>query len=204
MVNSPAVNFRFSSLLLGAAVALGAPAPARAASTDTAEPMIAGAPLHEVARGRIETPGGTHWVGELFPLTLRVSVARGAFSSVASDFEWAPDDLIFQEWSPAERSSAGPDEVVTRTTRAYLKTPGTIRLPNTKNVVTLVTGYAGDRSPLTDRFIITTTGPLVRLRDLPAPAPAAFTGAVGDFASHSRSQPSGAVIVSRECTTGTL
>ncbi len=187
MVIHSAVNLRVPSLVLAASLLLGpgldAAQPAPAADAD---PSVAGTPLSELARGRIEAPAEVRWVGELFPLTLRVSVARRAYASVAGDFEWAPDDLIFEEWSTPQATQAGERVDVTRTARGYLKTTGTLRLPDTRHGVTLVTGYAGDRSALTDRFVVPVTGPVVRLRRLPTPAPAAFAGAVGDFVLESR------------------
>lgn len=153
------------------------PRPAPAAATT----VVGGVPLSEVARSRIETPQETHWAGELFPFTLRATVSQRVYSSVASDFEWAPDDLIFQEWSAPQTSQNGSNVEVYRTTRGYMKMAGTVRLPDTQQVATLVTSYAGDRSAVTDRFIIPTSGPVVRVKALPTPAPAAFNGAVGDF-----------------------
>ncbi len=146
-----------------------------------AEPMIGGAPLREVAQSKIETPPDTYWVGELFPLTHRVIIARSAYSSVAPDFDWAPDDVIFEEWSAPIHTQVGGADVVTQMTRGYTKTAGAIRLPNTKQNVTLITQMAGDRTPITDKYTITTVAPLLRAKDLPAPAPSAFSGAVGDF-----------------------
>ncbi len=151
-----------------------------------AETLISGVPLRDVAQSRIETPAETHWVGELFPITHRVTVSRRAYNSVASDFDWAPDDLIFEEWSAPAHTQAGDTETVTPTTRGCTKTAGAIRLPNTKQNLTLVTLMAGDRTPITDKYTITTTAPLLRVRDLPTPAPSAFAGAVGDFKLESR------------------
>ena len=157
-----------------------------AAPTAPSEPTIGGLPLREVAQSRIETPAETHWVGEIFPLTHRVSIAHSAYSSVTTDFEWTPDDVIFEEWSaPVHRLVEGTDEV-TQTTRGYTKTAGAIRLPNTKQNVTLIAQLAGDRSPITEPFTITTVAPLLRVRELPVPAPSAFAGAVGDFTLESR------------------
>ncbi len=161
-------------------------ASAQTPSASAPESTVMGMPLREAAQSRIETPPDTHWIGELFPLTHRVTVAHRAYSSVTTDFEWTPDDFIFEEWSaPAHTENGGVDEV-TQTTRGYTKTAGAVRLPNTKQAVTLITQIAGDRTPITDKYTITTVAPLIRIKDLPTPAPGAFTGAVGDFVLESR------------------
>ena len=179
-----AVKFSLPPFL--AATALTVALRAQPQPAATAEPLISGTPLHEVAQSKIETPAETHWVGELFPLTHRVSVDHRAYGSVTADFDWAPDDLIFEEWSAPLHSLADGLDVVTQKTRAYTKTAGAIRLPNTKQGVTLITSSAGDRTPITDPFVITTVAPLLRMRELPTPAPSAFAGAVGDFTLESR------------------
>lgn len=183
---SSAVKRPPHALLLAALFALAASWPGAlraqpAAPASDPTTLVNGLPLNEAAQSRIEAPAETHWVGELFPLTHRVTVARRVYASVQTDFEWAPDDLIFEEWSTPTHEQVGNNDVVTQTTRAYTKTPGTVRLPNTQQVVTLVTQMAGDRTPITDKYTITTVAPLIRVKDLPAPAPSAFTGAVGDF-----------------------
>ena len=182
MVKQFAVKFPLPAFLVAATLAVTL----RAQPEPAAEPMIGGAPLREVAQSRIEAPAETHWVGELFPFTHRVTIARSAFGSVATDFDWAPDDVIFEEWSAPVRTQEGSTEVVTQTTRGYTKSPGAIRLPNTKQNITLITQLAGDRSAITDKYTITTSAPLLRTRDLPTPAPSAFAGAVGDFTLESR------------------
>lgn len=186
MVTRPAVKFPVLPCFVAGLLALALSGGAQPAPTESAEPLIGGVPLREVAQSRIETPPETHWIGEIFPLTHRVTVAHSAYSSVASDFDWAPDDLIFEEWSAPLHALVDGVDTVTQTTRAYTKTAGATRLPNTKRSVTLVTQTAGDRTPVTDKFVITTVAPLLRIRDLPSPAPSAFAGAVGDFTLESR------------------
>ena len=182
MVTQPAVKFSTSFLLLATAFA----SVLRAQPAANPEPAIGGTPLSEIVQSRIEAPAETHWIGELFPLTHRVTVAHANYSSVTPDFDWSPDDLIFEEWSAPAHTTPDNSDVVIQTTRAYAKTAGSVRLPNTKQAVTLITSTAGDRSQLTDRFIITTSAPLLRVRELPEPAPSAFAGAVGDYTLESR------------------
>ena len=186
MVTPSAVKFSLSHCLFAGALALTLTARAQPEPATSAEPMVGGAPLRDVAQSRIETPPDTHWVGELFPLSHRVTVAHSAYSSVTTDFDWTPDDLIFEEWSAPVHALTDGIDVVTQTTRAYTKTAGSTRLPNTKQNVTLVTQTAGDRTPVTDKFVITTVAPLLRIRELPSPAPSSFAGAVGDFTLESR------------------
>lgn len=186
MVTPPAVKFPLRHCLFAGALTLTLSAWAQPEPAASAEPMVGGAALREVAQSRIETPPETHWIGELFPLSHRVTVAHGAYSSVATDFDWTPDDLIFEEWSAPVHTLADGIDIVTQATRAYTKTAGATRLPNTKQNVTLVTQTAGDRTPVTDKFVITTVAPLLRIRELPTPAPSAFAGAVGDFTLESR------------------
>jgi hypothetical protein len=192
MVIRTTVKFSLSLFLRSAALAatfaLGQPAALRAQAEPAApaEPMIGGSPVRELARSRIETPAETHWVGEIFPFTHRVTVAHRVYGAVTTDFDWAPDDLIFEEWSAPVHTQEGSDDIVTQTTRGYTKTAGAIRLPNTVQNLTLITQMAGDRTPILDKYTVTTVAPLLRVRDLPAPAPSAFAGAVGDFNLESR------------------
>ena len=74
--------------------------------------MIGGSPVRELARSRIETPAETHWVGEIFPFTHRVTVAHRVYGAVTTDFDWAPDDLIFEEWSAPVHTQEGSDDIV--------------------------------------------------------------------------------------------
>lgn len=180
------MKFSPFSLLVAAVLAFASLSRAQPEPTAPAEPSINGTPIREIAQSKIETPAETRWVGELFPLTHRVTVARRFYSAITTDFDWAPDDVIFEEWSAPEHHVNGDTEVSTQTTRAYTKTAGAIRLPNTKQSLTLVTQLAGDRTPITDKFVITTVAPLLRVKELPTPAPSAFAGAVGDFVLESR------------------
>lgn len=182
MVTQPAVKFPLPQFLLATALATAL----RAQPAAAPETMIAGTPLSEIAQSKIEVPAETHWIGELFPLTHRVSIAHANYSSVTADFDWSPDDLIFEEWSAPIHSTVENIDVVTQTTRGYAKTAGSVRLPNTKQAVTLITSTTGDRTQLTDKFTITTSASLLRVRELPEPAPSAFSGAVGDFTLESR------------------
>ncbi len=190
MVNHSAVKFPPSHFLFAtafaAALAVGLHAQPEAAPTPAADAAIGGTPVREIAQSRIETPAETHWVGELFPLTHRVTVAHYAYGAVTTDFDWAPDDLIFEEWTAPSHRLVGNNDELTQTTRAYTKTAGSVRLPNTKQTVSLITQMAGDRTPITEKYSITTVAPLLRIRDLPTPAPSAFAGAVGDFVLESR------------------
>jgi len=184
MVNRFAVKFPLSSFLVVAALATALPAQPQPVATQ--EPMIGGVPIREIAQSKIEVPAETHWIGELFPITHRTSVLHRAYSSVTTDFDWAPDDLIFDEWSAPVHHLEGDTDEVVQTTRGYTKTAGAIRLANSKQAVTLITQMAGDRTPITDQYIINLTAPLLRVRELPTPAPSAFAGAVGDFTLESR------------------
>ncbi len=182
MVIQHAVKISLTPLLFVAVLATALRAQPAAAPDNT----INGTPLSEVAQSRIEVPADAHWVGELFPLTHRVSINHNYYSSVTPDFDWSPDDLIFEEWSAPNHTTVENLDVVAQTTRGYAKTAGSVRLPNTKQAVTLITSTSSDRTQLTDRFTITTSAPLLRVRELPEPAPSAFASAVGDFVLESR------------------
>lgn len=151
-----------------------------------AEPAINGRPVSAIAESKIETPATSYWAGEVFPLTLSTSVARGFFSSVGPDFEWTPPGIVIEDWSAPERvGGGGPNEIVMRTTRAYVRGTGTVALPGSKQSVRLVTGMAGDRSAITDPFELVTKAPRLTVRPLPTPSPSNYGNAVGEFSLRS-------------------
>lgn len=166
--------------LAGLLVAQSAPA--------AGEPAIGGVPVSSLARSTLSTERDTYWVGELFTVTHRVSGQRRSLQGLAGAYQWNPSAFNADEWSGAvastESSPNGDVAVYTQTTRGYARAAGTIELPRGTQPVTLVTGLSSSGVPgqvTTDTFPIRSAAAQFTVRPLPAPPPAAFEGAVGDF-----------------------
>jgi hypothetical protein len=170
-----------STGLTGALHAQTPPAPSTA--------QIGGVPVANLATSTLSTEADTYWVGEVFPLTHRVTGERRVLQSLAGAYDWNPTNLNADEWSTATSNTDTPPggqaaQTFTQTTRAYGRTAGVIELPRGLQPVTLVTGTSTSGGPgmlTTDTFTIRTAPARVTLKPLPAPPPMGFAGAVGDF-----------------------
>lgn len=181
---------RFKLFLSILAVSAGLTGTLRAQTAPTpSTAQIGGVPVANLATSTLSTEADTYWVGEVFPLTHRVSGERRAFQSLAGAYDWNPTNLNADEWSTAVSSTETPAggtqiQIYTQTTRAYGRTAGVIELPRGIQPVTLVTGTSTSGGPgmmTTDTFTIRTAPAQVTLKPLPAPPPMGFAGAVGDF-----------------------
>lgn len=170
-----------SAGLIGSLRAQTPPAPSTA--------QIGGVPVANLATSTLSTEADTYWVGEVFPLTHRVTGERRVFQSLAGAYDWNPTNLNTDEWSTAigttDTPPGGPAaQTFTQTTRAYGRAAGVIELPRGLQPVTLVTGTSTSGGPgilTTDTFTVRTAPARVTLKPLPAPPPMGFAGAVGDF-----------------------
>ncbi len=152
--------------------------------------------LDAVANSRFALPGPTVWAGEVFPLTYTLSVARRYFQSLGSNLDWSPAPLAVEDWSKPEsleKSVNGePTLSIIYRTRAYATTPGPVKLQAATQLLNLATGSSGFglfQNPVLQQYSITSNRPEITVRALPAPAPAAFNGAVGQFKLESKVVP---------------
>ncbi len=146
-------------------------------------------------------PGNsTVWAGEIFPLSYTLDVGRRTFNALGSAPEWDPAPLIIEDWSkpePAEFTANGEARLnIIYKTRAYAKTPGTVTLGAAQQLVNITTGTVGFglfQQPRLDQVAVTSNQPKLTVRPLP-PAPAGFTGAVGQFRLESKVVPADATV----------
>lgn len=161
-----------------------------------------GLSLESIARSSFTVPARDVWVGEVFPLTYTLNASKRYLYNLNKDFDWAPSPLIPEPWS------ANPEQIeatlnndprvsVIYKTRALIKTPGTVAIPSATQLVNVSTGSSGfgpfSRANL-DQFLITSAPAQITVRPLPAPAPAAFTGAIGTLTLDAKVVPAQASV----------
>ncbi len=146
-------------------------------------------------------PGQTSlWAGELFPLNYTLDVSRRTFSQLGSPLEWDATPLVAEDWSKPEAvelTSGGETRLnIIYRSRAYARTPGNITLNAADQLVNIVIGVAGFglfQQPRIEQVAVSTDQPRLTVRPLP-PAPAGFSGAVGQFKLESKVVPATATV----------
>ena len=146
-------------------------------------------PSLETAASSQLVPGtNTLWAGEVFPLLYTLDVNRRNFSQLETNPDWSASPLVAEDWSkpePGERIVNGEAKLnIVYRTRAYAKNPGALTLNPVTQIVRLQTGSVGFglfQAPRLERLSVESARPALTIRALPAPAPAAFGGAVGQF-----------------------
>ena len=147
-------------------------------------------------------PGATSvWAGEIFPLTYVLDVGRRTFNQLGTNIEWNSAPLVVEDWSkfePAENVVNGDARLaITARTRAYAKIPGPLTLNAATQLVNLQTGSVGFglfQTPRIEQVSVASDRPGLMVRPLPAPAPAGFRGAVGQFKLASKIVPTSAAV----------
>lgn len=163
----------------------------------------AGVPLDSVMRSHFTVPESV-WAGEVFPLTYTLEVLERYPASLGSDPEWKPAPLV------AEDELAKLKPKVTRTvnngdtytavaygTRVYVGAPNAVALPPVSQVVNLQSGpqaFGFFAQPTLQQFSVVTQPVTLTVKPLPSPAPANFTGAVGDFRLTAKVVPATAAV----------
>lgn len=149
---------------------------------------------------RLVPGANTVWAGEIFPLNYVLDAGRRTFNSLGSNPEWDPSPLLIEDWAKpevAELTAAGEARLnFIYRTRAYAKTPGSLTLDTAQQLVNITTGTVGFglfQQPRLDQVAVTSNQPKLTVRPLP-PAPAGFTGAVGQFRLESRVVPADATV----------
>lgn len=142
------------------------------------------------------TPGITRvWAGEVFPLTYQLEATRRNPSQIVSNIDWASAPLVAEDWAkpePTESSDNGEQHSgMAYRTRAYAKTAGPLTLNSATVLVNIQTGSVGFglfQSPRVEQVSATSNRPSIIVNPLP-PAPAGFSGAVGQFKFTSKVVP---------------
>ncbi|MFZ9682989.1 MAG: BatD family protein [Cephaloticoccus sp.] len=152
-------------------------------------------------KARLQAGETTVWAGEVFPLTYSIDVARRSFSNFGDQIEWEASPLLAEDWSKpaaAESSRNGESRLnILFRTRAYAKAPGTVKPQPVRQLLNLALGTVGFglfQQQRIEQVAVTTDRPEIRVQPLPAPAPASFTGAVGQFKLESKVVPTTAAV----------
>ncbi|CAM2834388.1 BatD family protein [Rariglobus hedericola] len=157
--------------------------------------------LESVVQSRFTLPPGELWAGEVFPLTYSLNAAKRYLYQLGSEPEWNPAPLTVEPWTKPEQVEAVVNNEqrisLIYKTRAYAKAPGTVNLNTATQLVNLTTGSSSfsvfARANL-EQFSITSQPASLTVKPLPAPAPAAFKGAVGKFTLDSKVVPATATV----------
>ena len=157
--------------------------------------------LDNAANSQLATGSVSVWAGEIFPLTYTLQVTRRNFSNLAGLPDWTAAPLVAEDWSKpdlGEFISNGEARLnIAYKTRAYAKTAGPLALSGVKQLVNLQTGSIGFgifQTPRIEQAAVESNRPAITVRELPAPAPAGFGGAVGQFKLVSKIVPEKAAV----------
>jgi hypothetical protein len=157
--------------------------------------------LDALATAKLIPERTTVWAGEVFGLSYELSASRRANLQNVDSFTWNPAPLVAEDWSKPEisESTTNGDRRVnwTSRTRAIARTPNTMKLEAASQVLTIQTGQIGTffgPQPRMEQVSVTSEQPIMDVKPLPAGAPAAFRGAVGDFKLTSKVVPEKAAI----------
>jgi tetratricopeptide (TPR) repeat protein len=144
--------------------------------------------LESAASSQLSPATKTVWAGEVFPLLYVLDVTRRNFQQLETPPDWNSAPLITEDWTkpePSERVVNGEAKLsIVYRTRAFAKTPGPLTLNGVTQIVRLQTGSIGFglfSQPRLERLSVESSHPAMTIRALPAPAPANFSGAVGQF-----------------------
>jgi hypothetical protein len=156
----------------------------RVAAFNSAAPAIS---PDSVARAKLTPSRTTLWAGEVFDLTYQLTAARRNNPQINPTFEWNPAPLVAEDWSKPEVDETTVSNqrqlLVTFRTRAYAKTPNTVKLEAATHLLNIQTGSVNlgfMAQPRMEPISVTSDQPTIEVRPLPTP-PAGFEGAVGQF-----------------------
>lgn len=150
-------------------------------------------------QARLRPGKNTVWAGEVFPLTYSLDVAKRTFSNFGGGIEWEPSPLLVEDWAKpevAESTRNGETRYnIAFRTRAYAKTPGTVQPQPVRQLLNLALGTVGFglfQQQRIEQVAVETDRPEIKVQ--PLPAPASFTGAVGQFTLNSKVVPQSAAV----------
>ncbi len=153
-----------------------------------------------VASAKLVPERTTVWAGEVFGLDYELTASRRNNPQISPTFDWNAAPLVAEDWSKPEISEAmvgGERRVNVRfRTRAAAKTPTTVKLEAASHLLSIQTGTIGFgiiSQPRMEPVSVTSDQPTIEVKPLP-PAPAGFTGAVGQFKLTSKVIPERAMV----------
>lgn len=170
---------------------------------DVGEATVGGSsiPLESAANSRLTAGSGSVWAGEIIPINYTLSVSTRFPFQIASNPEWTPAPLVVEEWAKPEPfsnvvSGESRNNALYRS-RGYIKAPGSYTLNAVQQLVNLrvpSSGFTVFQAFQAEQYTITSNKPTLVVRPLPQPAPAAFSGAVGEFTLTSKVVPATATV----------
>ncbi len=145
-------------------------------------------PLDSVASAKLIPARLSVWAGEVFGLNYELSASRRTNPQISPTFDWNAAPLIAEDWSKPEVNESvvngeGRVNVIFRS-RAIAKTPNTMKVEAATHLLSIQTGTIGFgiiSQPRMEQVSVTSNQPVIEVRPLPSGAPAAFSGAVGQF-----------------------
>ncbi|MDB6094795.1 MAG: hypothetical protein JWM32_2357 [Verrucomicrobia bacterium] len=148
------------------------------------------------------TPSSTEvWAGEVFSITYVLDAARRSFSQLASVVDWNAAPLVVEDWNkpePTEATINGEARLnITYRARGYAKSSGTITLNSANQLVNIATGSVGFglfQQQRLEQLSVSSKRSDIIVKPLPSPAPAGFSGAVGQFKLISKVIPNNAAV----------
>jgi hypothetical protein len=151
-----------------------------------------GVSLVDAAAARLAPAKTSVWAGEVFDLRYSIDVAKDYYPSWGrGTFEWDPTPLVSEDWSQPEPFEASSRSGLGYHTRAMAPTAGRTLLNPTSQLINLsvgVSGFGFFQQRQYQQFAVPDSPVALEVRPLP-PAPAGFSGAVGNFGVTSKIVP---------------
>jgi hypothetical protein len=152
--------------------------------------------LESVASSHLSAPAEV-WAGGVFPLTYTINASHNLLHSLGGGPQWTPDPLVTEPWRDPPQVGDGilngeNRRVVRFSSRALARQPGALALNPVTQLINLNTGqtsFGFFSRPNLEQYEIKSDAPAINVKPLPAPAPASFAGAVGQFVLDSKIVP---------------
>ena len=161
-----------------------------------------GVSIDRVAGAQFSANPSNLWAGQLFDLRYKLLISRRFNPTNVGNLDWnAPAGLALDNWAKPENISenVGDDARVgiALHARACALNPGPLVLPPSKEPIELQVGQEGWgllSRPAVEQYLVTGTAPTLQVQPLPAPAPADFHKAVGQFSFESKVVPTAVTV----------
>lgn len=162
-----------------------------------------GTPLNAAVSARMLPSNKQPYAGQVFDVDVVVALRDGRRGELVGTPEWKPQGIESESWSKGQPASTTDGSAVRFRTRAVVPKPGTITLAPAQQDVRIDSGRERgindffSMPDLADFFsrshmseVSVATDPVeLQVRALPQPAPAGFSGVVGDFKLESKIVP---------------
>lgn len=152
--------------------------------------------VSDVLTGLLRPARLSVWAGEVVDLEYVLLASPRFRCEIASAPDWKPAGVFtepFGEFENVESPVNGERRVGARyRSRLVATTAGTLQLAPVRQTINVQTGERSGfifAQPRVESFSISSDQPELTVRALPSPAPAGFTGAVGDFKLESKIVP---------------